>query len=77
MQRKYFMRIEQGTIEALFLAGTNPLVNFPESGRWRKALEKLELLIVQDILCQRPDTTGDRGSARFGERGEARQRDLP
>lgn len=42
--------IEQGTINALFLAGTNPLVNFPESGRWRKALEKLELLVVQDIL---------------------------
>ena len=43
--------IEQGTIKALFLAGTNPLVNFPESNRWRKALEKLEFLVVQDILC--------------------------
>jgi formate dehydrogenase alpha subunit len=43
--------IEQGSIRALFLAGTNPLVNFPESGRWRKALEKLDLLIVQDILA--------------------------
>ena len=42
--------IEQGTIRALFLAGTNPLVNFPESARWRKALPKLELLVVQDIL---------------------------
>ena len=42
--------IEQGTIRALFLAGTNPLVNFPESARWRKALEKLEILVVQDIL---------------------------
>jgi formate dehydrogenase alpha subunit len=42
--------IEQGTIRALFLAGTNPLVNFPESARWRKALQKLELLVVQDIL---------------------------
>jgi formate dehydrogenase alpha subunit len=42
--------IEQGNIKALFLAGTNPLVNFPESGRWRKALEMLELLVVQDIL---------------------------
>ena len=42
--------IEQGTIQALFLAGTNPLVNFPESARWRKALEKIDLLVVQDIL---------------------------
>jgi formate dehydrogenase alpha subunit len=42
--------IEQGTIKALFLAGANPLVNFPENGRWRKALEKLDLLVVQDIL---------------------------
>jgi len=43
--------IEAGTIKALFLAGTNPLVGFPESGRWRKALEKLDLLVVQDILA--------------------------
>jgi len=42
--------IEQGTIRALFLAGTNPLVNFPESSRWRKAMEKLDFLVVQDIL---------------------------
>jgi formate dehydrogenase alpha subunit len=42
--------IESGTIKALLLAGTNPLVNFPESSRWRKALQKLDLLIVQDIL---------------------------
>jgi formate dehydrogenase alpha subunit len=43
--------IEKGTIRALFLAGSNPLVTFPESGRWRKALEKLEILVVQDILA--------------------------
>ena len=43
--------IEKGTIRALFIAGSNPLVAFPESGRWRKALEKLELLVVQDILA--------------------------
>jgi formate dehydrogenase alpha subunit len=42
--------IEQGTIQALYLAGTNPLVTFPENGRWRKALEKLDFLVVQDIL---------------------------
>ncbi|MEJ2490637.1 MAG: molybdopterin-dependent oxidoreductase [Desulfuromonadales bacterium] len=43
--------IEQGTIKALYLAGVNPLVNFPDSQRWRKALEKLETLVVQDILA--------------------------
>jgi formate dehydrogenase alpha subunit len=42
--------IESGTIKALFLAGCNPLVNLPENARWRKALEKLDLLVVQDIL---------------------------
>ncbi len=43
--------IEKGSIRALFIAGVNPLVTFPESGRWRKALGKLELLVVQDILA--------------------------
>ena len=41
--------IENGSIKALYLLGTNPLVAFPENGRIRKALEKLQLLIVQDI----------------------------
>ncbi len=43
--------IEKGTIRGLLIAGTNPLVTFPDSGRWRKALEKLEFLVVQDILA--------------------------
>jgi formate dehydrogenase (NADP+) alpha subunit len=41
--------VEQGTIKALYLLGCNPLVTFPENGRIRKALAKLDLLIVQDI----------------------------
>ncbi|MDO9080401.1 MAG: molybdopterin-dependent oxidoreductase, partial [Desulfuromonadales bacterium] len=41
--------IESGEIRTLFVAGANPLA-FPESGRWKKALEKLETLIVQDCL---------------------------
>ncbi len=41
--------IESGAIKALYLLATNPLVSFPDNGRIRKALEKLELLIVQDI----------------------------
>ncbi len=43
--------IEAGTIHALFLAGVNPLVGFPESARWRNALQKLDILVVQDILA--------------------------
>ncbi len=42
--------IEQGEIKFLYLAGTNPLVSFPQSDRWRKALDKVEFLVVQDIL---------------------------
>jgi len=43
--------IEQGKIKALYLAGANPLVGFPDNARWRKALDKLDILVVQDILA--------------------------
>jgi len=43
--------IEQGSIKALYLAGTNPLVTYPDNGRWRKALAKLDLLVVQGIFA--------------------------
>ncbi len=43
--------IEKGTIKVLYLAATNPLVTFPDSNRWRKALQKVEFLVVQDILA--------------------------
>ncbi len=43
--------IESGAIRFLYLAATNPLVSFPEAGRWRRALEKVEFLVVQDILA--------------------------
>lgn len=41
--------IEAGSIRLLYLAATNPQ-SFPNSSRWMKALEKVEVLIVQDIL---------------------------
>ncbi|WP_321367069.1 molybdopterin-dependent oxidoreductase [uncultured Desulfuromusa sp.] len=41
--------IEAGTIRFLYLAATNPQ-NFPNSGRWLKALGKVEVLVVQDIF---------------------------
>lgn len=43
--------IEQGTIKALYLLGCNPLVSFPENGRLKAALSRLDLLIVQDIAA--------------------------
>ena len=43
--------IESGSIRFLYLAGTNPLVTFADSGRWKKALDKVEFLVVQDILA--------------------------
>lgn len=43
--------IEKGSIKVLYLAGTNPLISFADNGRWMKALEKVDTLIVQDILA--------------------------
>jgi len=43
--------IEKGAIKVLYLAATNPISSFPESARWKKALEKVEFLVVQDILA--------------------------
>jgi len=40
--------IERGEIKALWVVATNPLVSFPDQNRLRKALEKLEILVVQD-----------------------------
>ena len=48
--QEILLAIEAGDIRTLFVAGANPL-SFPESGRWKKALEKLETLIVQDCLA--------------------------
>ena len=41
--------IEAGKIRFLYLAAVNPQ-SFPNSSRWMKALEKVEVLVVQDIL---------------------------
>ncbi len=41
--------IESGKIRLLYLAGVNPQ-SFPNSGRWLKALEKVEVLVVQDLF---------------------------
>jgi len=41
--------IESGQVRFLYLAATNPQ-SFPNSQRWLKALEKVEVLVVQDIF---------------------------
>ncbi len=41
---------ENGTIKAMYIMGENPLRSMPDPLRVKKALEKLEFLVVQDIL---------------------------
>ena len=42
--------IESGEIKALWLVATNPLVSYPDQKKLRRALNKLELLVVQDAF---------------------------
>lgn len=42
--------IERGEIKALWLVATNPLISFPDQNKLRKALRKLDLLVVQDAF---------------------------
>jgi formate dehydrogenase alpha subunit len=41
---------EAGTIKALYIMGENPMMTDPDTNHIEKALEKLDLLIVQDIF---------------------------
>lgn len=43
-------KAEEGTLKALYVMGENPLVSDPDLKHARKALEKLDLLVVQDIF---------------------------
>jgi formate dehydrogenase alpha subunit len=42
--------MEKGNLKALFVMGENPLRELPRPERTRSAMEKLDLLVVQDIL---------------------------
>ncbi len=42
--------IERGTVKALLLAEMDPFWSFPDEARLKKAVEKLELLLVMDYL---------------------------
>lgn len=48
-QTDIFAAIETGEIKGLWLIATNPMTSMPNTARIRKALEKLEFLIVQDV----------------------------
>lgn len=51
-----FQAVENGTVKAVWVIGTNPAVSMPDTDRVIKALEKCELLIVSD--CEgKTDTT--------------------
>lgn len=42
--------IERGDLRVLVVAGGNPLTAFPDAGRTRRALERLDALIVLDVV---------------------------
>ncbi len=42
--------INRGEIKALWVVATNPLVSYPDQNALRKALKKLEILVVQDAF---------------------------
>ncbi len=44
-----FPAIETGEIKGLWIVCTNPMTSMPNTGRIRKALEKLDFLVVQDV----------------------------
>jgi ferredoxin-nitrate reductase len=43
-----FRALEKGTLKAIWIAGTNPMVSLPDLHQVRRALEKAQLVIVQD-----------------------------
>ncbi|ACA86144.1 molybdopterin oxidoreductase family protein [Shewanella woodyi] len=44
-----FPAIETGEIKGLWIVATNPMTSMPNTPRIRKALEKLDFLVVQDV----------------------------
>jgi len=42
--------IDRGEIKALWVTATNPLVSFPNQKKLRRALKKLDILVVQDAF---------------------------
>ncbi|MEJ2715739.1 MAG: molybdopterin-dependent oxidoreductase [Deltaproteobacteria bacterium] len=42
--------LESGQVRAVYLAGADPVTDYPNAGRLESALEKAELLVAQDIF---------------------------
>ena len=51
-----FDALEDGRVKAVWICGTNPVVSMPDSERARRALERAELVVVQDAY--HPTETG-------------------
>ena len=62
---------EKGNLQALYIMGENPLRSLPQPDRIRKALNKPELLVVQDILATETTQLADvvLPGAAFSEKG--------
>ncbi|WP_426207894.1 molybdopterin-dependent oxidoreductase [Massilia sp. TWP1-3-3] len=45
-----FHAIEQGTVKAVWIIATNPMVSLPDANQVQRALEKCELVVVSDIV---------------------------
>jgi formate dehydrogenase major subunit len=46
----YWLEMDKGNVEGLFVMGQNPAVGAPNSGLERKALAKLQWLVVRDMV---------------------------
>jgi formate dehydrogenase (NADP+) alpha subunit len=42
--------LENGDVRAVYIAGADPLTDYPHSGRFASALKKADLIIVQDLF---------------------------
>jgi formate dehydrogenase alpha subunit len=62
---------EKGNLQALYIMGENPLRSLPQPDRIREALNKPELLVVQDILATETTQLADvvLPGAAFSEKG--------
>jgi predicted molibdopterin-dependent oxidoreductase YjgC len=42
--------LETGELRAMYIAGADPLTDYPNAGRFASALERADLVIVQDLF---------------------------
>jgi assimilatory nitrate reductase catalytic subunit len=45
-----FRAIEEGTVKAVWIMATNPLVSLPDADQARRALERCELVVASDVV---------------------------